>query len=156
VTRWPLAPLLVLAEQGEAGARRALSLALEAEALRRAERDVAADALRAATWADAEAAARTHPASEAAGVLRDGAHHLARLRAEVLRRAEALRAAAAAVSSAAGEVEARRVALQAATTAVEALAAQRDAWRRWLDRRRERREEVAVEDLVSARSGAER
>jgi hypothetical protein len=104
----------------------------------------------------ADAAARTHRWSEAAGVLRDGARHLARRRTEVGRHAEALQASDAALSSAAGEVEAQRVALQAASAAVEALAAQRDAWRRWLGRRGERREEAAVEDLVSARTGAER
>jgi hypothetical protein len=150
--RWPLAILLDLAEQKEGAAAVALAEALGAEGVRRLERDLAADTLR-AHRAASDDAARRGPGC-AAGLLAARALHLGRLRVEADRLAGALARREGALAAAAAEVARCMDARASARAAARALAQARDDWRAARRRERERAEEAAADEVVSARSRA--
>jgi len=153
---WPLAVVLELAERDEAGARDALGAALADEDLLRQEHAAAAGALATERAGLAGAAARAPAPGATAASLVARARHFARLRDETGRLAAALGHRVTALTNASAEVARRRDAVVAARAAVRSLEAHRETWRLARARARERVEEAAVEELVSARARASR
>ncbi len=154
MTRWPLSALLDLAATHEAAARRALASAVAMEDGRRRGRDAAEAVLGAHRAAEACAGGRRPDAAPSAASLHAAAFHVARLRTEGIRLAQALDGCQAALADSLSEVEARRDALAAARVAVRALETLRDGWRAARRRERDRAEEAATEELVSGRPRA--
>jgi hypothetical protein len=151
--RWALAPLLALAAGEEDAARRGLGEALASLGRRTAEREAARAALdRHRALVDAAAgrgAGSAAPAASLAAVARHGA----RLGAEAERLAAALRRREAAVAAVEEEWTRRQGAVAAARAAARPLEAGRERWRAARARDRERAEEDAVDEVVSARPG---
>jgi hypothetical protein len=153
-SRWPLAGLLAVAAAREGTARTALGAALAERGQVAAERHAASDALLRHREESVAAAARGAGAGPTAATLAGRARHAARLGAEEARLAAALRRRQAALAAAEGQVERRREALGTARAEARALEARREAWRAARARDRARADEDAVNEAVSARSGA--
>jgi flagellar export protein FliJ len=154
VTGYPLAALLVVRAREETAARLALARAGAEEDRRRAERDALAE--RAAAHrarAEAGAAVPGRPGI-AAAELRQRSAFLARLRSEAAALEALRREADGAVARARAETERCRAAHTAARVAVRALERHRERWEAEAARLRERREEAAQDDLVTARRAA--
>jgi flagellar biosynthesis chaperone FliJ len=154
VTAHPLAALLLVRAREEAAARVALARAGAEEDRRRAERDAAAGRAEAhRARAEARVAVPGAPGVAAAELSQRYAF-LERLRREAAALEAAWREADAAVARAGAETERCRAAHAAARLALRALERHRDRWEREVARLRERREEAASDDLVSARRAA--
>jgi len=152
VSGYPLEAVVALRAEEEAGARAELARALEGAALRRDE--LAAHAGRVAAHAERlgrEVRAVAAGSGAGAGLLRARARYVERLRGELAVLAAGAVARERALAGASREVEDRRDALAGARRALRVLERHREGWRAAEARRRERREEVAAEDLVSAR-----
>ncbi len=151
---WRLSTLLELARRAEASARAALALAREAEALRSSERSAAAEAVRAHRALAADAARRGPGPRPLAASLATRALHAGSLAGEDARLVAALGWREAEAAQAARDAERCRRELGEARAAVRALEGMRDAWRRARAGARDRAEEDAADELVSARHRA--
>jgi flagellar biosynthesis chaperone FliJ len=154
VRAYPFATLLVVRAREETAARLALARARAEEDRRLAERETAAERA-AAHRARAEALA-TLPgrAGVAVAELRERAAFRERLRREMAALDAFRRVAEGAVARAEAEAEHCRAAHAAARAAVRALERHRERWEAEAARLRDRREEAAADDLVSARRAA--
>ena len=154
MSAYPLAAALALRARATDEARVELARALDVLDGRRAE--VARHAAAAATCAArADEGARRVGAEDAGpGELAARARWAGRLRAELAAQLARSAAVNRAASAAEREAEGRRQALAAARGALRAIEVHRDAWRAAEARLRDRREQDAADDLVSARGGA--
>ncbi|HET8540358.1 MAG TPA: hypothetical protein VFL83_10850 [Anaeromyxobacter sp.] len=156
---YPLATVLALRSREVDAARASLARALGALERRRADL-LRHDAAVAAHAEHAEHAARAATDAVAAGqgpspgALAARARWAGRLRAELAALVAARAAAARAAAAAERQAGALRDGLAAARAAQRALELHREAWRAAEARRRDRREQDAADDLVSARRAA--
>jgi hypothetical protein len=153
VSAYPLAAALALRARAADDARAELARALDVLDGRRA--DLARhDAAAAACAARADDGARVGVEDPGPGELAARARWAGRLRAELAAQLARRAAADRAASAAEREAEKRREALGAARGALRAVEIHRDAWRAAEARLRDRRDQDAADDLVSARGGA--
>lgn len=143
--------------RAEEAGRVALASSIATELRGERERDAAEARLRVrrAEWETA-AAVGAPPGVAGAADLQLRARHLEALRADCWRLAEILRSKEAALSAARAESVRHREALAAARRRVRVLEHHRDAWLAARARERARREELADDEIVSARRRAAR
>jgi hypothetical protein len=150
---YPLASLLAVRERALDAARRALHDALSVERAALVCAAAAADALRAAR---ARAAAHVRPAGPDGGALHAHDRYRARLAAELSREAEAAAAHEERARRATEAARRARLDHAEADRAREVVARHRAAWERARSAARDRAEDLASEDLVTARAARER
>jgi hypothetical protein len=154
VSAYPLATVLALRARAADAARADLARALDALDRRRAE--LARQDATVAACATRARAEEGGPGALPGGLadLAARARWAARLRAELEAQRTVRAAADRAAAAAARDADARREAVVAARGALRALELHREGWSAALARRRDRREQDAADDLVSARRAA--
>lgn len=153
MTAYPLASLLALRGREEAAARLDVARALAAEDVARAAR-AAAHASVEERRARLARAARGPGSGEGAGAFAARASFTRRLRGELAALEIEARRAGEAVARARVETDGRREDLANAHRAVRTLERHLRSWRAETFRERDRREEAAADDVVSARRAA--